>query len=182
MLPTLSMFSTRRNTTAFVTRFFTSSWLTDITQWPGKIQRRITSRSTVASRYHTRCHCAMMIRLFTIWHQLSTKLYVVNMNISMVFNFTNKSQFATRISMENSTTEVINETKLLGVIINNKLDWDSNTQFLVKKANARMRLLHKLVDFSIPRDDLKTIYILYIRSHLEQSCQTEAGSDPAPHC
>ena len=82
MLPTLSMFSTRRNTTAFVTRFFTSSWLTDITQWPGKIQRRITSRSTVASRYHTRCHCAMMIRLFTIWHHLSTKLYVVNMNIS----------------------------------------------------------------------------------------------------
>ena len=34
-----------------------------------------------------------------------------------------------------------------------------------------MRLLHKLVDFSIPRNDLKTIYILYIRSQLEQSCQ-----------
>ena len=34
-----------------------------------------------------------------------------------------------------------------------------------------MRLLHKLVDFSVPTDDLKNIYILYIRSHLEQSCQ-----------
>ena len=52
---------------------------------------------------------------------------------TMVFNFTNKFQFATSVSMENSTTEVISETKLLGVIINNKLDWDSNTQFLVKK-------------------------------------------------
>ena len=34
-----------------------------------------------------------------------------------------------------------------------------------------MRILHKLVEFGIPREDLKTIYILYVRSHLEQSCQ-----------
>ena len=34
-----------------------------------------------------------------------------------------------------------------------------------------MRLLHKLVDFQVPKDDLKIIYFLYIRSHLEQSCQ-----------
>jgi hypothetical protein len=90
---------------------------------------------------------------------------------TMVFNFTNNFQFATRVSMENSVVETISETKLLGVVINNELDWDSNTGFLVKKANARMRLLHKLVDFSVPTDDLKNIYILYIRSHLEQSCQ-----------
>ena len=56
-------------------------------------------------------------------------------------------------------------------MINNKLTWDSNTTFLVKKANARMRMLHKLVTFNVPIEDLKTIYILYIRSHLEQSCQ-----------
>jgi hypothetical protein len=89
----------------------------------------------------------------------------------MVFNFTKKIQFSTRVSMESSRTENISETKLLGVVINNKLSWDSNTDFLVKKANAKMRLLHKLVDFSVPIDDLKTIYILFIRSHLEQSCQ-----------
>ena len=34
-----------------------------------------------------------------------------------------------------------------------------------------MRLLHKLVEFQVPREDLKLIYILYIRSILEQSCQ-----------
>ena len=90
---------------------------------------------------------------------------------TMVFNFTRKFQFSTRMPMEGSTTEAITETKLLGVIIDNKLEWDANTHFLVKKANSKMRLLHKLVDFSIPRNDLKTIYILYIRSHLEQSCQ-----------
>ena len=34
-----------------------------------------------------------------------------------------------------------------------------------------MRLLHKLVDSDVPQDDLVHIYILYIRSILEQSCQ-----------
>ena len=73
--------------------------------------------------------------------------------------------------LENQELEEIHETKLLGVIINNKLNWDSNTDFLVKKSNAKMRILHKLVDFKVPKDDLKIIYFLYIRSHLEQSCQ-----------
>ena len=34
-----------------------------------------------------------------------------------------------------------------------------------------MRILHKLVDFSVPEKDLVNIYILYIRSVLEYSCQ-----------
>ena len=34
-----------------------------------------------------------------------------------------------------------------------------------------MRLLHKLVDFGIPQDDLINIYVLYVRSTLQQSCQ-----------
>ena len=33
------------------------------------------------------------------------------------------------------------------------------------------RLLHKLVTFGVPTEDLVNIYILYIRSILEQSCQ-----------
>ena len=67
--------------------------------------------------------------------------------------------------------EILRETKLLGVIVNNNLPWDSNTKHLVQKANARMRMLHKLVSFDVPREDLLNIYILYIRSILEQSCQ-----------
>ena len=89
----------------------------------------------------------------------------------MVFNFTYDFQFGTRMLLKNQELEEIHETKLLGVIINNKLNWDSNTDFLVKKSNAKMRILHKLVDFKVPKDDLKIIYFLYIRSHLEQSCQ-----------
>ena len=68
----------------------------------------------------------------------------------MIFNFTNNFQFTSRIEMEGETIDVIRETKLLSAMVNDRLNWDSNTLFLVKRANARMRLLHKLVEFSVP--------------------------------
>ena len=90
---------------------------------------------------------------------------------AMIFNFTRDHQFTSRTTMENMNIEVIKQSKLLGVIICDNLSWDSNTAYIVKRANARMRLLHKLVQFSIPQDDLINIYVLYVRSILEQSCQ-----------
>ena len=90
---------------------------------------------------------------------------------AMIFNFTKNYQFTSRTVMDDEVITVIKETKLLGVMINDSLNWDTNTTFLVKRANARMRLLHKLVDFGVPQEDLITIYILYVRSILEQSCQ-----------
>ena len=89
----------------------------------------------------------------------------------MIFNFTKDYQFTSRVTLSKKPIEIIEETKVLGVLLNNKLTWDSNTNFIVKRANSRMRLLHKLVDFEVPLPDLLNIYVLYIRSILEQSCQ-----------
>ena len=90
---------------------------------------------------------------------------------AMIFNFTRDHQFTSRTTMENVNIDVIKQTKLLGVMVCDNLSWDSNTAYLVKRANARMRLLHKLVEFCIPQSDLINIYVLYVRSILEQSCQ-----------
>ena len=90
---------------------------------------------------------------------------------AMIFNFSKQHQFSSRIQVEEDTIEIVTQTKLLGVLINNKLTWDDNTRYLIQKANSRMRLLHKLVSFSVPIEDLVNIYILYIRSIVEQSCQ-----------
>ena len=43
-------------------------------------------------------------------------------------------------------------------------------QNIVKKANKRMLILRKISSFGASYNDLKTIYIAYIRSILEQSC------------
>ena len=87
----------------------------------------------------------------------------------MIFNFTDKYQFTTRLRINNEPIEVIDSTKLLGTIITNDLSWDQNISSIVKKANARMQLLRRVAGFGTPIDDLKIIYILFIRSILEQS-------------
>ena len=89
---------------------------------------------------------------------------------AMIFNFTHNYKFTTGFTHDQGSIDVIDEVKLLGTIITNDLKWSKNTDFLVKKANARMRLLHKIVEFSAPVEDMVTIYTSYVRSILEQSC------------
>ena len=87
----------------------------------------------------------------------------------MVFNFTRNHQFNTRLHLENQVLEQVRETRLLGLIINEDLSWHANTEALIKKANVRMSILHNLVSFSVPTDELVNIYVLYIRSVVEYS-------------
>ena len=51
----------------------------------------------------------------------------------MVVNFTDNFKFKTRMSSERNTLEEVNETRLLGVVINNKLTLYSNIENIVKK-------------------------------------------------
>ena len=87
----------------------------------------------------------------------------------MIVNFTRDHQFSTRLKLENKPLQHVKEARLLGVVINDDLTWHSNTQSLVKKANARMLILHNLVPFCLPIKELVDIYILYIRSVVEYS-------------
>ena len=89
---------------------------------------------------------------------------------AMIFNFTHNYKFTTGFTHDEGNIDVIDEVKLLGTIIFNDLKWSKNTDYLVKKANARMRLLHKFLEFNAPVEDMVTIYTSYIRSILEQSC------------
>ena len=88
---------------------------------------------------------------------------------SMIFNFTKNYQFSTRLSMEGEVVETVQDTRLLGTIVSNDLTWSKNTHNIVKKANGRMELLRKISHFGASWDEMKNIYILYIRSLLEQS-------------
>ena len=67
--------------------------------------------------------------------------------------------------------EIITSTKLIGTIISSDMKWYENTEMIVKKAYQRMIILHRLYSFNIQDADMVNIYMLYIRSILEQSCQ-----------
>ena len=76
----------------------------------------------------------------------------------------------TRLAIGGELLETVTETKLLGTVVTNNLKWDKNTENIVKKANKRMELLRRIAPFGTNKEEMKNLYILYIRSLLEQSC------------
>ena len=108
-------------------------------------------------------------------YQITTNLFQVNLKFiliksTMIFNFTNKYQFTTRLSLGDVNIQVVNESKLLGTHITDDLKWDTNTNHIIKRAYSRMELLRKVSSFCNDQSDLKDIYIQYIWSILEFSC------------
>ena len=87
----------------------------------------------------------------------------------IIFNFNRDKQFTTEVKLKGESLEILEEVKLLGVIITNDLKWDKNTSYLVKKANKKMRMLHIASKFTRNREHLKQIYKTFIRSNLEFS-------------
>ena len=88
---------------------------------------------------------------------------------NMIFNFSRNHQFTTKLSLNGNNIEVLSEVKLLGTVITSDLKWNKNTKELVKKAYKRMQLLNRAAGFTSNISDLKSIYLTFIRSILEQS-------------
>ena len=89
---------------------------------------------------------------------------------NIIFNFTNWYQVSTRLSVNDKNIQTFDSVKLLETIVANNLKWEENTASLVKRAHSRMQLLRKVAGFSSNIKDLLTIYKIFIRSVLEQTC------------
>ena len=72
----------------------------------------------------------------------------------IMFNFNRDKQFTTDVKLKDESLEVVDEVKLLGVVINQDLKWDSNTNYLIQKANKKMRMLHIAAKFTRNREHL----------------------------
>ena len=71
--------------------------------------------------------------------------------------------------MKGVEVETIDKIKILGTIITSDLRWNENTKQIVKDSNKRMQFLHRAAKFTNNVWDLKKIYMLQVRSKLEQS-------------
>ena len=87
----------------------------------------------------------------------------------MIFNFSINYQFNTRMSITGGKIDQISQTRLLGLVLRDDLSWKSNTSELTKRAYTRMIILKNLYRFDVPVEELINIYILYVRSIVEQS-------------
>ena len=75
------------------------------------------------------------------------------------------------MELKKEPLEIVNKVKvkLLGVVISDDLKWHKNTNYLTKKVNKKMRMLHISAKFTKNREHLKHIYKTFIRSNLEFS-------------
>merc|ERR1711954_337974 len=87
----------------------------------------------------------------------------------MIINFAKNYQFSTRLSVDGKLIEKISQARLLGLVLEDNLSWQANTNHIVRQAYKRMSILQNLYSFSVPLQDLVEIYILYIRSVIENS-------------
>ena len=85
----------------------------------------------------------------------------------------NKSSVLLKVRQPNNrpislSFPVKEEVKILGVHLNNKLDWTSHIDNIYKSANRRFHVLKQMKSF-ICSDDLHRVYVAYIRSIIDFS-------------
>jgi hypothetical protein len=86
----------------------------------------------------------------------------------MLFSTSRKYDFMPRVSIDGENyLEVVEEMKLLGVIIQSNMKWYSNTLNLCKKGYARLWMLRNLKKHGASRTDLLDVYIKQCRCLLE---------------
>ena len=75
--------------------------------------------------------------------------------------------FIPEFSVDGSEIEVVEEIKLLGVVLSNDLSWSANIDYMTKRCNKKLWIIRRLKKIGVDREDLKDIYIKQIRSILE---------------
>ena len=85
----------------------------------------------------------------------------------MLINFSRKNKFTTDLKLKGESLEIVDEARLLGVILTSDLKWAANTNKIVRNANIAMKSLHIAKQFTSNVSELKQIYISKVRSHLE---------------
>ena len=84
----------------------------------------------------------------------------------MIFS-RSKTDFTTRLSINDNQLDRISVTKLLGLCISEDLSWEQNTKNICRKAYSRISILTKLKYVGVSTEDLLDIYVLFIRSTTE---------------
>ena len=111
-----------------------------------------------------------------VWMKLN-KLSI-NYNKTNYIILTNKKiQNSINVKLEGHSLERVKETKYLGVILNEKLNWTKHVNFIKNKLNSASYIMSKLRHYV----DIKTLQMIYysvVNSHLSYCITTWGGAPP----
>ena len=85
----------------------------------------------------------------------------------MLFNPCKTLDFSPKIELSNKELDVVEKTKLLGIMISSDLSWEENTNYIVQRCNRRIWILRRLKRLGARINDLLEVYYKQIRSIAE---------------
>ena len=94
----------------------------------------------------------------------------------MQIDFRKNKTIIPQLEIENNLLGKVTSYKLLGLWIDDNLKWNTNTEYIVKKATKCLFLLKVLKSYHSPVNDMKRFYTAVIRPILEYDAQIWNGS------
>lgn len=93
----------------------------------------------------------------------------------MLFNRSRSLDFQPEIYIEGMLLDVVEEAKLLGIIISSDLKWSKHVAHLSTKVRKRLWTLRRIKELGGSKEDLLIVYKLQIRIHTELCCPVFNG-------
>ena len=87
--------------------------------------------------------------------------------LSLNVTFSRNPQPHPVLSIDSTPLPIVHNTKILGVIVQSNLKWDGHVTEIIKKCNRKLYMFRTINKYGLPLEDLKTVYIGYIRPVLE---------------
>ena len=85
----------------------------------------------------------------------------------MLFNQCKNWDFMPLLELEGNELELVEEMKILGIVVSSDMKWAANTEYIVQKGYNRLWILRRLKAMGSGQEDLKDVYLKQVRSVLE---------------
>lgn len=89
----------------------------------------------------------------------------------MLVSFKKVTPTVPHIRVNGEEIERVDNCKLLGIYLNNKQNWDTQVDYMYKKACKRVHFIGCLKRSKLSRNDLVKVYTSLVRPVLEYACQ-----------
>ena len=86
---------------------------------------------------------------------------------TMLFNPCTSVDFMPNFQLGGHELELVEEMRLLGLVITSDMKWAANTEYIVKRAYKKLWVMRRLKELGANRDELVDIFVKQVRSILE---------------
>ena len=88
----------------------------------------------------------------------------------MLFNPSRTVDIQPEIVINDTEIDLIEKSKLLGVMITSDLKWKENTDYITGRCYSRLWIIKRLKQLNCPAQELVDTYVKQVRSILEMAC------------